>query len=276
MKRTFVCVNEKSRKYWSIEPVKNEMLVTYGKLAEKSEFDAFKQESNKTFETEELCAKEVEKLIKQKVKGGYLEQDQAAIDFWDGARYDQFAIAKKEEKLKRVIESLDTRGEPLKLHYELEEMLENIAYRFIHRERVGACFPQNSKGKPLPLFNNEYKDTQYKVDFSNLKEIIKRIDKIECEDFFKNTLYCYGIRMAGITADKDFEDFCKKHVSVEGFEGEYAAGLAYCLAANNASEEEILEQIDIATKKGLSRKTIRLDPIIIQKLGRLDELENKE
>jgi hypothetical protein len=81
--------------------------------------------------------------------------------------------------------------------------------------------------------------------------------------------------MAGITADKDFEDFCKKHVSTEGFEGEYAAGLAYCLAANNATEEEIIEQVDIAARKGLDRLTIRLDPIIIQKLGRLDEFEDK-
>ena len=68
MKRTFEFNDEKSSKFWSIETNNNELSVTFGKIGTNG------QSQTKSFASEEACAKEAEKLIREKTKKGYVEQ----------------------------------------------------------------------------------------------------------------------------------------------------------------------------------------------------------
>ncbi|GEM_PF-6967482 len=67
MKKYLICQNEKSNKFWSIETYGNNFTVIYGKVGSKG------VSQTKEFSSEELCNKEAEKLIREKLKKGYLE-----------------------------------------------------------------------------------------------------------------------------------------------------------------------------------------------------------
>jgi predicted DNA-binding WGR domain protein len=67
-RRYFIFEDEKSKKHWSIEIEGASFIVNFGKLGSSG------QKIEKTFETEEDCNKEYEKLINKKLKEGYLEQ----------------------------------------------------------------------------------------------------------------------------------------------------------------------------------------------------------
>jgi predicted DNA-binding WGR domain protein len=67
MKRTFEFNDDKSNKFWSIEPNEKEFTVIFGKTGTSG------QSQTKTFRNEELCQKEVRKLIAEKQKKGYVE-----------------------------------------------------------------------------------------------------------------------------------------------------------------------------------------------------------
>ena len=73
MKRTFEYKDEKSSKFWSIESNDNAFTVTYGKIGITG------QTQTKTFANEEACVKELEKLIREKTKKGYVEQGSDSI-----------------------------------------------------------------------------------------------------------------------------------------------------------------------------------------------------
>ncbi len=68
MKHTFIYQDEKSDKFWTIETNGAEFTVTYGKTGTDG------QTSTKTFDNEEKCRKEANKLIAEKTKKGYVEQ----------------------------------------------------------------------------------------------------------------------------------------------------------------------------------------------------------
>ena len=59
--------DEKSNKFWEIAVIENTFTVTYGKIGTDG------QSKTKTFESAEKASAEVEKLIKQKLKKGYVE-----------------------------------------------------------------------------------------------------------------------------------------------------------------------------------------------------------
>jgi len=84
MKRCYIFQDGNSQKFWNIEFEGTGYKVTYGKLG------AAGQTSEKTFATEELCRKEVDKLIQSKVKKGYVEstEEQVASAKNEGKRYE--------------------------------------------------------------------------------------------------------------------------------------------------------------------------------------------
>jgi predicted DNA-binding WGR domain protein len=74
MKQTFVYRDEKSNKFWSIEVTGNCFTVTFGKTGTAG------QTQEKSFADEATCRKEADKLIAEKTKKGYTEQDGEAED----------------------------------------------------------------------------------------------------------------------------------------------------------------------------------------------------
>ena len=72
MKRTFVFQEGNSQKFWNIEANGAAFTVTYGRLGTAG------QSSSKSFETEEKCQKEANKLITEKTKKGYKELAEGA------------------------------------------------------------------------------------------------------------------------------------------------------------------------------------------------------
>ncbi|MDF2188616.1 DUF4132 domain-containing protein [Paraflavitalea sp. CAU 1676] len=67
MQRQFISMKGHNGNFWTIDVDKKEMIITYGVIHSDP------KESNKSFETEEKCQKEADKLIKKKLEGGYEE-----------------------------------------------------------------------------------------------------------------------------------------------------------------------------------------------------------
>lgn len=73
MKRAFIYKDEKSHKFWWIDYSGCCFAVNYGKYGSIGKYEV------KEFDTEEECLREAEKLIRSKVKKGYVED--AGFDF---------------------------------------------------------------------------------------------------------------------------------------------------------------------------------------------------
>jgi len=69
MQKHLTFQDEKSSKFWKIETCGKSFTVTFGKIGTNG------QTQTKEFESEEKCAKEAEKLIAEKLKKGYLEEE---------------------------------------------------------------------------------------------------------------------------------------------------------------------------------------------------------
>jgi len=67
MRRTFIFQQENSQKFWSIEINETSFTVNFGRLSTTGQIQT------KEFETRELCEKEYNKLIMEKIKKGYTE-----------------------------------------------------------------------------------------------------------------------------------------------------------------------------------------------------------
>ncbi|TGN01136.1 WGR domain-containing protein [Leptospira yasudae] len=77
MKHQLIFQDESSDKFWNIESSGNSFTVTYGKSGTAG------QTQTKTFDSEETCLKEAEKLLKEKLKKGYRENSSANyLDVW--------------------------------------------------------------------------------------------------------------------------------------------------------------------------------------------------
>lgn len=73
MKRAFVYKDEKSHKFWTIDYSGSDFAVNYGKYGNAGKYEI------KEFDSEEECIREAEKLIRSKLKKGYVEDP--AFDF---------------------------------------------------------------------------------------------------------------------------------------------------------------------------------------------------
>jgi predicted DNA-binding WGR domain protein len=81
MKQTFVYRDEKSNKFWSIEVTGSSFTVTFGRVGTAG------QTQEKSFADEAACRKEADKLIAEKTKKGYAEQDGESEDTAPGNAY---------------------------------------------------------------------------------------------------------------------------------------------------------------------------------------------
>ena len=73
MKRCFIFQDGNSQKFWNIEIKGSGFAVTFGKLGTAG------QTSEKTFDSEEKCKKEADKLIAEKTKKGYVESSEEGV-----------------------------------------------------------------------------------------------------------------------------------------------------------------------------------------------------
>ncbi len=73
MKKAFVYCNDKSNKFWWIDDSGSDIMVNYGKSGTTGRYEI------KEFNSEEECRKFAEKLISQKLKKGYKQDD--SFDF---------------------------------------------------------------------------------------------------------------------------------------------------------------------------------------------------
>ncbi|HOV15480.1 MAG TPA: SMI1/KNR4 family protein [Spirochaetota bacterium] len=69
MQKHLTYQDEKSSKFWKIETCGKSFTVKFGKIGTSG------QTQTKEFESEEKCLKEAEKLIKEKLKKGYIEEN---------------------------------------------------------------------------------------------------------------------------------------------------------------------------------------------------------
>jgi len=70
MQKHLTFQDEKSSKFWKIETCGKSFTVKFGKIGTSG------QTQNKEFESEEMCLKEAEKLVAEKLKKGYVEEKQ--------------------------------------------------------------------------------------------------------------------------------------------------------------------------------------------------------
>ncbi len=73
MKRIFIFQDAKSQKFWSIDVEGTSFIVEYGRLGTSG------QTSSKSFDSEDKCQKEAEKLIAEKTKKGYTESTEDTV-----------------------------------------------------------------------------------------------------------------------------------------------------------------------------------------------------
>jgi predicted DNA-binding WGR domain protein len=81
MKQTFIYRDEKSNKFWSIDVTGSSFTVTFGRVGTAG------QNQEKSFADETTCRKEADKLIAEKRKKGYVEQDGKSEDRAAGGSY---------------------------------------------------------------------------------------------------------------------------------------------------------------------------------------------
>ncbi|EMO14744.1 WGR domain protein [Leptospira santarosai str. CBC523] len=74
MKHRLTFKDDKSDKFWNIEVDETSFTVTYGKTGTSG------QTQTKTFDNEEKCLKEAEKLLSEKLKKGYVEGDALGVE----------------------------------------------------------------------------------------------------------------------------------------------------------------------------------------------------
>lgn len=67
MFKRFEFIDEKSNKFWEVSVESQNLIVNFGRIGTNG------QTKTKNFETTELVIKEMEKLIKEKTKKGYIK-----------------------------------------------------------------------------------------------------------------------------------------------------------------------------------------------------------
>lgn len=67
MKRNFINQTDNSNKFWTIEQLNEKYIVQWGKLGTEG------RSGEKEFSSKDECLKKIEKLIKEKIRKGYIE-----------------------------------------------------------------------------------------------------------------------------------------------------------------------------------------------------------
>lgn len=195
MKHTFVFREGKSQKFWNIDIKKTVFTVDYGRLGTAG------QSLTKTFETEEKCQKEANKLISEKIKKGYKELAKGTA-MPDRIESKKSSNKKPAPKKKESVDKLGNGTVPcyfLKIDdgkpTPLDSSIGGIPYC-----PVGEELPKNKNGKEIPLllqinFNgidlhgypNKGIFQLYMGDVDDYTNYDDLINKGSCVRFYKNS-----------------------------------------------------------------------------------------
>jgi predicted DNA-binding WGR domain protein len=222
----FLYKDENSNKFWSIDTKGSGYAIKYVKIyhwtvlrdfwrtPEKRYIGEVGQISEKTFEDESACKKEVDKLIAKKLKEGYVEHDKMIIDILNNFRGSKIDIMS-------VLEELEKCSNPLTVAYDIDELVVKFYALFVANEKV---FPQKYIEFVYRLHCLEGSTEQIRND------IIK--------------LYGYGLMIAAVTNNNDLEKYCLEHLPEKIETREHAFGLAYIAALNN-NKDDFIKYIEI-------------------------------
>ncbi|WP_235595431.1 WGR domain-containing protein, partial [Leptospira santarosai] len=92
MKKYLTFKDDKSDKFWNIEVDGNSFTVTYGKTGTSG------QTQTKTFDNEQECLNEIDRLIKEKIEKNYIPEKND-IYFWLGTDGHENVYMQKEKGL---------------------------------------------------------------------------------------------------------------------------------------------------------------------------------
>jgi predicted DNA-binding WGR domain protein len=243
MKRIFCLKDEKSNKYWSIDINGTNLITQFGKIKDNI-IGEEGQVSEKSFEDEAACIKEANKLIMQKTKNGYMEQDPLFIKLNNcihfGKSYDASNIL-------TVLQELDTHAEKIKVNFSVHGWIYQM-YRFFYQKNINL---------PPKTFD---------INYNEMTALVYHLPKFEATSEEINNellqLYAYGLRIAVCTKNKDLEQFSLEHLPKEVTESNHAVGLAY-VAAANGEKEDIVKYMCIGFKgnKGADPQPLKDDKL---------------
>jgi len=192
MARTFFLKDEKSDKYWTIETGDKKYTIKFGKL--KMPYILIGEQGSvteKEFEDKEICKKAADRLIIQKVKKGYIEQDPIFVELCNefmNLNYQELTFPDRKPKdIIGILKKLDKQGS-LKVSYSFEMFSKQLWH-------IKVSHMDDSQDEKII-------------------EFIKRLPKIEMVNI-DNTLelkdiYEYGMIIGEHRNNKEFEQFCKK------------------------------------------------------------------
>jgi predicted DNA-binding WGR domain protein len=184
MKIHFVLQNEKSDKFWFIEQNDNKYTVNFGKN-QNGRIGGNGKTLEKEFETEELCKKAIEKQINQKIKQGYIEQDELFLEMF--AELYHIFDDNPEGKIDDIMVKLENRKEPLKITYGSKTFQTAFANVSAHNY----------------------------VCVKIATEIIRHLTKMEMDKKVEEYLYSFGLKFAIHTNDKELDQLCRCHLPEE-------------------------------------------------------------
>jgi predicted DNA-binding WGR domain protein len=127
MKRYFICQDDKSDKFWSVQVEENQVITTFGKISTAG------KTNTKEFETTELAQQEAEKLIKEKVSKGYkqvIDNDAgkfSEVEFWSLIERTKRSSEDTSEQAEQLIEILSTRA--LDDIFQFEHIFTNLYFQ---------------------------------------------------------------------------------------------------------------------------------------------------
>ncbi|WP_001015840.1 WGR domain-containing protein [Leptospira interrogans] len=150
MNHKLIFRDDKSDKFWNIETSGNSFTVTYGKTGTSG------TSQTKTFETEETCIKEAQKLLSEKLKKGYIEGNDRTEKLTSNndkkhksnqQEADKIVISKSEEKTKSAPQKVIEESEN-----EIKQSSQTSANKKENLKQNSQTQEQNSN--PLPSENS--------------------------------------------------------------------------------------------------------------------------
>ena len=117
MKRYFTFTDDKSSKFWQIDPSGNAFTVTFGKIGTAG------QSQTKTFDTTDRCQQEADKLVREKTNKGYVESvNGVAVSPANGAA-PRKPTERRTDPDKEAVEAVLTRYDEIVSNGQLDQLL---------------------------------------------------------------------------------------------------------------------------------------------------------
>ncbi|WP_348798559.1 leucine-rich repeat domain-containing protein [Flavobacterium adhaerens] len=249
MKKELVFKDDKSDKFWNIEVSGTLFTVTYGRSGTTG------QSSTKTFEQETICLTQAQKLIQEKLKKGYVEEDQISmIETVTPAKKaavvsDSVILTKEKSKvtvkpqIAEITEVVEKRTETKLIDGNFEENLITIRSLIQKNElmkakdiceSLSALVKSQNESEQLALLRGEIALIQN--DFDTAKSYF--LNAGHGANFFLGQVY---------QAQEDFEDALQYYLDAKTYMG-------YCYAAwialNQNNKTKAIEYFELATIEG--------------------------